>query len=452
MSRKRRGWPSQRDKRSSPIAASHQGEPDDLSSSESPQRLDASSVDAQLRLNWRMWVGTGLGVGLLVFAVLMLLVRFQQSESADPAPAEHSETRLADAKPSGTVDDSSQLRQAATGPIAAAQRNTRAGTVEPPPAMSRSMPQLAIPAGPNDPWATGEQSSGQSQWNWSAGSPPAVTPPIVPGTAEPQHASTPYSGTWSSDWRAEASTAAATSDGRSANANGSKMMGTPGPLLGTRPPVAQPLPAAQAVPADAANAHWPQPGASASSGQADSAATERRALSPQVPTWPKLQRETTEGLASGTVFPGPAADSRSSRVGSLPQQPPASGTTSMADSTPAKLPRDSRGVSGTAQVTVPPVPATELLGAGRAASGSMSGPASRPASGSASRTGSRSYTVRPGETVFDIARQQLGKPQRWVEIVEMNPQLFQGGPVSLERIPAGTSLLLPAEDARPRRW
>lgn len=60
-----------------------------------------------------------------------------------------------------------------------------------------------------------------------------------------------------------------------------------------------------------------------------------------------------------------------------------------------------------------------------------------------SRRGGRSYTVREGDTLFDIARHELGKAGRWVEIYDLNRAAL-GDNVDLLR--PGTELTLPAPD------
>ena len=55
----------------------------------------------------------------------------------------------------------------------------------------------------------------------------------------------------------------------------------------------------------------------------------------------------------------------------------------------------------------------------------------------------RTYMVQEGETLFDIARQQLGKASRWVEIYQLNRERLGD---KLENFRPGMTLLLP-EDA-----
>ena len=54
----------------------------------------------------------------------------------------------------------------------------------------------------------------------------------------------------------------------------------------------------------------------------------------------------------------------------------------------------------------------------------------------------RSYTVAGGDTLFTIARYELGKASRWVEIYELNRDTLR----DLNSLKTGTRLLLPAMD------
>lgn len=58
--------------------------------------------------------------------------------------------------------------------------------------------------------------------------------------------------------------------------------------------------------------------------------------------------------------------------------------------------------------------------------------------------GRRTYVVQNGDTLYDIARQQLGKASRWREIYDLNKELINSRWLDLE---PGTQLLLP--DAGP---
>ena len=59
-----------------------------------------------------------------------------------------------------------------------------------------------------------------------------------------------------------------------------------------------------------------------------------------------------------------------------------------------------------------------------------------------SRAG-RSYTVAAGETLFTIARYELGKASRWVEIFELNSDTLG---TDFNNLKPGTKLLLPANE------
>jgi len=61
--------------------------------------------------------------------------------------------------------------------------------------------------------------------------------------------------------------------------------------------------------------------------------------------------------------------------------------------------------------------------------------------------GGRTYTVEEGDTLFDIARHELGKAGRWVDIYDLNrEQLGQ----DFDYLQPGTVLMLPADDSDPR--
>jgi LysM repeat protein len=63
-----------------------------------------------------------------------------------------------------------------------------------------------------------------------------------------------------------------------------------------------------------------------------------------------------------------------------------------------------------------------------------------PSGGSLPKSGRRTYIVKNGDTLYDIARQQLGKASRWREIYELNKDLINTRWLDLE---PGTQLLLP---------
>jgi nucleoid-associated protein YgaU len=71
--------------------------------------------------------------------------------------------------------------------------------------------------------------------------------------------------------------------------------------------------------------------------------------------------------------------------------------------------------------------------------------------------GGRKYTVTEGDTLFDIARYELGKASRWVEIYEMNREVLGK---DIDYLIPGTELALPGESPirsdpltrRPTPW
>lgn len=67
------------------------------------------------------------------------------------------------------------------------------------------------------------------------------------------------------------------------------------------------------------------------------------------------------------------------------------------------------------------------------------------ASRTARADGRRVYVVRQGDTLFDIARQELGRAVRWAEIYELNRDLLGD---DIENLRPGTELVLPAEQGR----
>ena len=90
--------------------------------------------------------------------------------------------------------------------------------------------------------------------------------------------------------------------------------------------------------------------------------------------------------------------------------------------------------------TPPTDPAADTTTAQQPATTSATAPA--PALATAPRT--TSYTVARHDSLWSIAARQLGQPRRWVEIVDLNPQI---GPDHV--IHAGQVLTLPAPDPQP---
>jgi nucleoid-associated protein YgaU len=58
------------------------------------------------------------------------------------------------------------------------------------------------------------------------------------------------------------------------------------------------------------------------------------------------------------------------------------------------------------------------------------------------RVGGRSYVVEEGDTLFDIARFELGKATRWAELYELNKDVIGE---DFNHLRPGTQLLLPNE-------
>jgi nucleoid-associated protein YgaU len=57
------------------------------------------------------------------------------------------------------------------------------------------------------------------------------------------------------------------------------------------------------------------------------------------------------------------------------------------------------------------------------------------------------YTVVDGDTLFEIARHELGKPSRWGEIYELNRDILGD---DFDYLRAGTELILPSTESKPR--
>ena len=64
---------------------------------------------------------------------------------------------------------------------------------------------------------------------------------------------------------------------------------------------------------------------------------------------------------------------------------------------------------------------------------------------SASALGGRAYTVGEGESLFDIARTELGKASRWVEIYDLNADVLGS---NIDTLTPGTKIILPDDNAR----
>ena len=57
-------------------------------------------------------------------------------------------------------------------------------------------------------------------------------------------------------------------------------------------------------------------------------------------------------------------------------------------------------------------------------------------------TGSNVYVVEQGDTLFDIARYELGKASRWAEIYDLNRDVLGE---DFDHLSPGTELTLPAK-------
>jgi len=69
----------------------------------------------------------------------------------------------------------------------------------------------------------------------------------------------------------------------------------------------------------------------------------------------------------------------------------------------------------------------------------------RTVSGQQRLNAGRIYVVEEGDTLFDIARHELGSPARWVEIFELNADRLSN---DFDYIKPGTELILPADPVR----
>ncbi len=394
-----------------------------------PPTCDVSTPHVDVGSNWRWWIGSGLGIAMIIFAGLLVVTR-------QIAPDDRSEDRPAQAvqeKPSSTRELSlrsapqSDQARGQTGTAGAPSASARSG-LRTPPAMAPSMPQLAIPAGPNDPWAGGSSATGRSQWSSVANSPPAITPPIVPdsrgtraerpqqfGPSVPEdRGSTTWSRPEGSAWANDHASSHAT-DPYSQHQHHSEHATRHLQPRVSNSALEQPLPAE--------TPRWDGRPWAQSPGHTEPAQ--------KSPAWGRADRLTPRSGAA-ELLPAGTSETADSSPG-----------LSHYDPSPANLAR------------IPPqaAPGSRPAGTGQTASNSASTSWGRqPAYRSGRASPTRSYVVQAGETVFDIARRQLGEARRWVEIVELNPNTFRAGPSSLEQLTPGTTLLLPANDSSTIRW
>ena len=78
----------------------------------------------------------------------------------------------------------------------------------------------------------------------------------------------------------------------------------------------------------------------------------------------------------------------------------------------------------------------------RTAPRSPSSPSSPTSAGPTATPGTRLYVVQPGETIYDIARTELGSAVHWTDIYRLNRDAL--GPEA-DRVTPGMRLLLPQE-------
>jgi nucleoid-associated protein YgaU len=64
------------------------------------------------------------------------------------------------------------------------------------------------------------------------------------------------------------------------------------------------------------------------------------------------------------------------------------------------------------------------------------------------QAGGRIYKVEKGDTLFDIARDELGKASRWAEIYELNRDTIGN---DVDRLSPGMELRLPGDRESPSR-
>ena len=60
--------------------------------------------------------------------------------------------------------------------------------------------------------------------------------------------------------------------------------------------------------------------------------------------------------------------------------------------------------------------------------------------------GTRAYVVQPGDTIYDIARSELGSAKRWTEIYQLNRDVLGK---QADYITPGMRLFLPQESGGP---
>lgn len=394
--------------------------------SDNPDResSEAALAHAHVRGNWQYWIGSGLGIAGLIFVALMIAVPYlapnsegenSQGRVTEEQAVPSRELSLRDGPRSDQTDN-----KAAAG---AAARGSANDGLRTPPAMAPSMPQLAIPAGPNDPWAGSSLSTGRSQLSSTGTSPPAIAPPIV-------------------------------SDSQTARFGQPRQF----PLPATRPSAGPALNEVRASPSasgygavEAVDPFWQRQSQTLQSAPGSRNPAPQSTLEQPLPAVePRSSTWSWTGVSDRDKPAGqPATWDANDRNNAWSRHPPASstGTTVSGPSWPS-LPGG--GTASSSDAVSPPQigalgrPASTAGAASNSPSASWGGqPLYQPRGVSSTR----SYTVQPGESVFDIARNQLGRADRWVEIVELNRTTFRAGPSSLEQLAPGTSLLLPANES-----
>ncbi len=60
-------------------------------------------------------------------------------------------------------------------------------------------------------------------------------------------------------------------------------------------------------------------------------------------------------------------------------------------------------------------------------------------------SGGRTYIVAEGDSLFDIARTELGKASRWVEIYDLNAEVLGK---DIDSLTPGTQIILPDDNAQ----
>lgn len=94
----------------------------------------------------------------------------------------------------------------------------------------------------------------------------------------------------------------------------------------------------------------------------------------------------------------------------------------------------------------PGTPGTPGTAGTQGNSGSATGPGNRPAASSgngAAEPAVRTYTVKSGDTLGSIAKNELGTATRWKEILDLNKKMLP----SPEAMKTGMTLKLPAKEA-----